>query len=232
MLLVRRWLRCLGARVHEPEYLTAAQAVCDEMARRARVNIETLVGRLTDQGYRFHTNDYEQEPMVPFIPATVAGAELANWAEGRFGPVPMTVSSWLRVVGDVWLVGSHPEWPESVEADPLVIQLEGSHHPQASVKDYFESEYESWQEWGPDEHCPFSLAVAPDRLTKANISGGEPYSFRLPDPCADGLFKAETIMPFVAYLNWVFRDGGFPGRVGGENRWKILKSLREGMLPL
>ncbi|MDR1450037.1 MAG: hypothetical protein LBI84_07555 [Propionibacteriaceae bacterium] len=225
-------LRLLGDRVRDTEHFAAAQAVCDEMARRARRNVETLVERLAEQGYRFHSNDNDKQPLAPFIPATAKAADLADWLEKHVGPLPMTVASWLRLVGDVWLAGTHPQWPESLEADPFVIQLEGSHYPQSSIKDSIESECDDWRQWGPAAGCPFVLSVAPDRLTKANISGGPPYGFRLPDPCADGLFKTEIDTPFVAYLNRVFRAGGFPGRAGGENRWEIIRSLREGMLPL
>ena len=45
-------LRQLGARVREPAFAEGAQAVCDEMARRARSNIEVIIARLYDQGYR------------------------------------------------------------------------------------------------------------------------------------------------------------------------------------
>lgn len=39
-----------------------AQLVCDEMAHRARNNIEIIVERLSNDGYRFHSNDDEQTP--------------------------------------------------------------------------------------------------------------------------------------------------------------------------
>jgi hypothetical protein len=54
------------------------------------------------------------------------------------------------------------------------------------------------------------LPLAPDRLHKDNVSGGPPYGIVLADGCVDGLFVGETTMPFVSYLNWVFRNGGFP----------------------
>jgi len=38
--------------------------------------------------------------------------------EARFGPVPLTLLSWVRIVGDVWLVGTHPLWPESAGRGP------------------------------------------------------------------------------------------------------------------
>ncbi len=93
-------LRQLGAAVREPEIRAEAQLVCDEMAVRARHNIEVIVERLTQE-------------------------------------VPLTLLSWVRLVGDVWLVGTHPEWPTSASADPLVIQVEGSHHPEWPIQDYF-----------------------------------------------------------------------------------------------
>jgi hypothetical protein len=224
-------LRCLGDRVRQPEYIEAARSVCDEMASRARKNIETLVERLSEQGYVFHSNDNEQHLMEPFIPATSRAEHLADWLDAALGPIPLTLAAWLRHVGDVWLVGNHPAWPESVQADPLVIQAEGSHFPQDPVKNYFLSEFEAWEDSGPVD-CPFVLPLAPDRLHKANLSGGPTYGIRLPDACTDGLFIAETTMPFVAYLNWVFAGGGFPARVGGPDRWRVLAALREDMLPL
>lgn len=76
------------------------------------------------------------------------------------------------------------------------------------------------------------LPVAPDRLHKANISGGPPYGFRVPDGCAEGIFVAEVAIPFVDYLNQVFRSGGFPGPVQDEAGWRIRRELAEGLLPL
>jgi hypothetical protein len=49
----------------------------------------------------------------------------------------MTLLSWIRLVGDVWLVGTHPEWPESSSADPLVIEVEGARHPGQSIRKFF-----------------------------------------------------------------------------------------------
>jgi hypothetical protein len=73
-----------------------------------RQNIEVIVERLASAGYRFHTNDDRQAPVIPYIPPTEAAEELAGWLEGRFAAVPMTLLSWLRLVGDVWLVDTHP----------------------------------------------------------------------------------------------------------------------------
>jgi hypothetical protein len=70
------------------------------MPRRARHNVEVIVGRLTGQGYRFHANDHTRTPVVPWAPPTAQAAQHAAWPQERFGPVPMTV--WLGgVTGDV-----------------------------------------------------------------------------------------------------------------------------------
>jgi hypothetical protein len=138
----------------------------------------------------------------------------------------MVVSSWLRLVGDVWLVGTHPSWPESSQADPLVIELEGTRHPDSSVHDYFDGEFEAWQEWTSDDEGAdgFVLPVSPDWLHKADISGGGPYGVRLPDATAEGLFVGEVAMPFVAHLNVAFRNGGFPGHAKGERHGRVTVS--------
>lgn len=211
-----------------------AQLVCDEMALRARHNIEVIVDRLSKAGYRFHVNDDGQKPVVPFIPATAGAGEYASWLREQFDAVPMTLLSWVRLVGDVWLVGTHPGWPESSSGDPLVIQVEGSHYPESSIRELFKDELEIWSERKSEdpETGPFVLPLAPDRLHKENVSGGEPYGVILPDGCVDGLFVAETTMPFVSYLNRVFRNGGFPWHTGSEAQSRVCRALREDMLPL
>ena len=136
-------LRQLGAEVREPDATEEAQAVCDQMTMRARQNIETIVARLTEQGYRFHTNDDEQRPIVPHYPPSPDAPELAAWFQVHFGRVPLTLLSWVRLVGDVWLVGTHPLWTASASADPLVIEVEGTRYPGESMRDYFEDEHQA-----------------------------------------------------------------------------------------
>lgn len=205
-------LRQLGDRVREPELARQAQAVRDEMALRARHNIEVIVDRLTTQGYRFHDNDDQQTPIAPIRTPTAHAAPLADWLSGRFGVVPMTVSSWLRLVGDVWLVGTHPSWPGMRRPIRWSSNL-STRAIKVLAQDFYDGELDAWRDSSGDDPSAgcFVLPVAPDRLHKANISGGAPYGFRIPDGCAEGIFVAEVAMPFVDYLNQVFRPGGFPG---------------------
>ncbi|GAA2708161.1 hypothetical protein [Actinoplanes palleronii] len=148
--------------------------------------------------------------------------------------MPMTLLSWVRIVGDVWLVGTHPEWAASAAADPLVIELEGTRYPDSPIRDWFTEEWDGWQEQqaeDPDGDL-FVLPAAPDRFHKDNTSGGMPYGFILPDTCVDGLFSWETTMSFVSYLNWVFSEGGFPWPSGDDAQWQVRHHLVKDMLPL
>ncbi|MFC4068299.1 hypothetical protein [Actinoplanes subglobosus] len=233
----RVWLelRQVGSTLRGTGLGEEAQLVCDEMARRARQNIEVLVERLTEDGYRFHSNDDGQVPMLPHAPPTAGAAEYVQRLEDRFGAVPMTLSAWARIVGDVWFVGTHPSMPGLAGADPLVIELEGSLHevPRWFV-DVVDEEWDDWQERqaeDPDDE-PFVLPVAPDHYHKNNTSGGGAYGFILPDGCVDGVFSWETDLPFVSYLNWVFSDGGFPRPPGDKDWWQLRRRLTKDLLPL
>ncbi|MBM0278240.1 hypothetical protein [Micromonospora tarensis] len=219
-------LRQLGSRVREPAFAAEAQAVCDEMARRARSNIETLVARLREQGYRFHDNDDDQTPTPPYTPPGAGAEEHLHWLEQRIGPIPMVLSSWIRIVGDVWLVGTHPQWPNSAAADPLVLEVAGSRYPDADIRGYVADEIEAWQD---DQDEPFFLPVSPDHYHKNNVSGGGPYRIVLPDASADAHFVGEAGMPLVSYLNWVFRHGGFPRPTGDGAQWQVIRQLRKGL---
>jgi hypothetical protein len=231
-------LRQTGATLRSHDQLLAeAQLVADEMARRARHNIEVIIKRLTNAGYEFHVNDRERTPAKPFVPATPEAADHARWLEQNFGPIPLTLLSWVRIVGDVWLVGTHPEWPESGSADPLVLEVEGSRElggGAAGMQLSFLNERREWPESyiRQEDPEPFVLPLAPDRLVKDNVSGGGPYGVVVPDGCVDGLFVAETTMPFVSYLNNVFAHGGFPARTDTTGQWKATRELARDLLPL
>jgi hypothetical protein len=223
-------MRQLGASIrNDDELATDAQLVCDEMARRALRNVETIVERLADQNYRFHINDSSQTPTVAHRLPGDRAPYVLRWLEDHVGSLPMTIRSWLLIVGDVWLVGTHPRWPESADADPLVIELEGSRYPETAIEDYFAEELAAHEEGS--QFDPFVLPVAPDRLHKQNVSGGPPYGVLLPDGCVDGQFVTTAPMPFVAYLNHVFEHGGFPWPTT-EQQWAVTTALKQDLLPL
>lgn len=216
--------------VRESGRLEEAQAVCDEMARRARHNVELIAERLTADGFLFHSNNDEQTPTRPHTPPTTDAPATAAWLEEHFGAVPLTLSSWIRIVGDVWFVGTHPRWQASASADPLVVEVEGSRCPGSSPRTCFEQEWRMWQKNGTG---PFVLPLAPDHLHKDNVSGGGPYGIALPGNGADGLFTWEkTTIPFVSYLNWAFQNGGFPMAGDEDGAQDVTSRLTQDLLPL
>ncbi|MEZ5231375.1 MAG: hypothetical protein R2749_01495 [Acidimicrobiales bacterium] len=228
-------LRQLGAGVRQISDLALeAQEVCDEMARRARQNVEVLVERLTAEGYRFHTNDAKEDPVAALASAGQSAQPVVDWLHQNFDAVPMSLVSWLRIVGDVWLVGTHPAWSDAGSADPFVFEGAGSRYEGIEFAEYFAAELDAHRDMSnSDEQVgPFVLPVAPDRLHKANVSGGTPYGLVLPDGCAEGLFVAETTIPMVSYLNWVFRNGGFPGPASSPAAWEVKRRLAHDLLPL
>lgn len=184
------WLDRYRAGQRDQVWHELRQLVCNEMARRARHNVEVIIERLTGAGYRFHTNNDAQDPVTPHVPPSAGAAAHADWLADRFGPVPMTLLSWIRLAGDVWLVGTHPQWPESASADPLVIEAEGSRYPSDPIRGYFDEDHDMWRRWAardPEQAGLFVLPLSPDRVHKENVSGGAPYGLILPDGCADGL---------------------------------------------
>ncbi|SRR6266702_4636317 len=79
-------LRQLGGAVREPGLMEEAQLVCDEMAWRARQNVEVIIERLSSVGYRFHANDDAQDPVLPHVPPAAGAVAHADWLTERFGP--------------------------------------------------------------------------------------------------------------------------------------------------
>jgi hypothetical protein len=76
--LVWHELRQLGSAVREPGVVEEAQLVCDEMATRARHNVDLIISRLTSAGYRFHLGDDDATPATPHIPPSATAREHAD----------------------------------------------------------------------------------------------------------------------------------------------------------
>ncbi len=188
--------------------------------RRARVNVERIVARLGQIGYRFEIaprSTWIENPDFYRPPSADMGRRIAE-LEATAGRLPLSLRAWYEVVGEVDLEGNHPDWDGRGYADPLVVEgLTG-----------WASEYEEWQYQmeGSEVVEPFLLPIAPDFYHKANVSGGAPYSVTLPCEDADALLVDEWHETyFVDYLRIAFRWGGFPGweRLGlGQGRGERL----------
>lgn len=184
-------------------------AVATELMRRVAHNVEVIVARLDDAGWRWAYPDTRHTP--PSIEDLDSLTEL----EARLGPLPLALTACLREVGEVWLCGTLPTWSPPgyafddlheypVLADPLVL-------PAATWV------LQALKEWDEDDWIqpkrPFELEFAPDELHKANISGST-HDLILPshdvDPILSGIQGREGVT-LVEYLRSSFKWGGFPG---------------------
>lgn len=199
-------------------------AVVHETMSRVRRNVELLVERLQAAGYEFVDPAWDDgaAPRTPWIPPDADSPAFAEWLGTLVGGLPASVVAWITQVGDVNLVGNHPDWPEPDEqTDALVVEFElkayldrgqGYDDPRA----YFEGELNGWAadvaEFGAQAIGPFTLTFAPDSYHKINVSGGESYGIYVPAASADGVCRIEgRDILFIDYLRECFRCGGFPG---------------------
>lgn len=178
-----------------------ARQVAALTMQRARHNIEVLIANLQTAGYRF-TPGAELEVWEP--PTSDISAELDD-LEAEIGLLPLALRAWYEQVGQVNLVGRHPAWPND-DLDPLVVY---------APIDFIRSEFRDWQEtrgtpWSSGRQ--FTIDIAPDRLHKADISGGPPYGITVPDRAADSLVLFEEHQTtFSNYLRIAFHWAGMPG---------------------
>lgn len=96
-------------------------------------------------------------------------------------------------------------------ADPLVVELEGLRYPDSDVRRMYLDEHEAWTEniaFDPN-FGDFLLPFAPDRLHKANISGGMPSGVVIGEEGRVVLDSPFQEMGFLDFLNTAFRGYGF-----------------------
>ncbi len=211
-------LVALGPAVREEPLASEAHAVARETMRRAAGNVNRIIGRLHNIGYRFeHSRGGKWVPnAVIHTPPSPDTAQRIVEIEATTGSLPLSLRAWYEVVGIVDLTGRHPEWDSRALSDPLVVEgIEG-----------WRFEYEDWlytRQQRPESDGPFYFPIAPDAYHKANISGGQPYCISLPCEAADGpllwFWHEETT--FVEYLRICFQWGGFPGWASTEGQWDL-----------
>jgi hypothetical protein len=206
--------------VRDPAIFGDAMSVAHMTMERVATNIGRLVERLASHGYEFGV--YPDGTRFPVKSAALAKPDAefrAHIAElERFaGAIPLSLMAFWDVVGRVSLIGrARGGWPEY--GDPLVVEA-----PTAGLADF--------HDWRVDlemgEHATdevFLCPIAPDVLHKDNVSGGAPYSVKLPDPGADAIVCGEWHnIRFVPYLRIAILDwGGFPGlsHANPQDRWR------------
>jgi hypothetical protein len=203
------------------------------MMRRARQNVQTLLDRLCKQNYRF------VHPAQAHVPPKENPTDLLDELEDVGVFLPIALRAWIEEVGEVNFMGSSPEWPypaylfpDSRKADrvwctdPLVI---------GAAPDLIHDTFAEWQwrrnEQGADSAGRFRIAIAPDDLHKANLSGGAPYELAADRLAVDAvLLNERRCVTFVAYLRHSFAWGGFPGfELIDDHPPQAVESLREGL---
>ncbi len=200
-------------RLPDPEFRTTAVKLARQLCARARFNVERLVQGLSQGGYVFAFPDEVH------VPDDGRASEWISEFERLGVYLPIFLQAWITEVGSVNLMGSHPSWPESGYSglppsnggiwytDPLVLGLD---------REYLKSEYEDWcwfvDKDGPAEAGPFRLAIAPDHIHKANVSGGPPYAIDTTAPSVDTLLlNARDCTSLFHHVHNAFFWGGFPG---------------------
>jgi hypothetical protein len=220
----------LGGELRGDERWADAVDVARETMRRARSNVELLLEALPTIGYEF-----ELEPECRLVPPSSSIGQDLDRLEARIGRLPLSLRCWYEEVGHVDLTGHQPDW-DIEYLDPLVVD---------APIDFVLSEYDMWLEDRGTEHdqgSAFSVAIAPDYLHKANVSGGMPYSIAVPDGGADGLLLWERHQTtFVNYLRIAFRWAGLPGLgLSGDYTWRhqpllfpeSLRLIAESLAPI
>ena len=202
----------------DDDFHAEAMDLARAMMRRARANVEQLVGWLHDTGYEFaHRDRIWIHPQAEEI----VTAEIA--AAREIGVhFPIAFQAWMYEVGSVNLMGSHHEWPfcgyhfnderpdkakPAQCPDPLVVEYE------ADYPEYLKLEWTARvQEHGAVAAGPLCYDFSPDHLHKSNLSGGAPYSFEVGSPAVDALvYDCRHLGSFVGHLRHAFAWGGFPG---------------------
>lgn len=206
-----------------------AQAVAAETMQRVQRNVVTLLTQLQNSGYVFKpfSKKYRQ-------PSKKVSAYIAR-IERRVGPLPLSIAAFMSIVGSVNLIGYFPgldengkEWGRELCPDPLVFE-----YPQSFFRWSVQAWAEDVAEFGKEEAGTFQLEFAPDEYHKDNISGGPPYSIKLPNGGMDALVENEWHHTmFVPYLRECFRWGGFPGLSRMQHPpIELLHDLRKNLVP-
>ncbi len=138
-------LLALGERVREEPVYSDALAVARETMRRVRHNIEMLVPRLEQVGYRFGYEWLEEDELdfadhqpPVFAPPKPDVQERVTELETLAGVLPLSLQAWYETVGAVNFVGMEPEhWrqlaPVDTARDAFLAFLDS--HPHASAEE-------------------------------------------------------------------------------------------------
>lgn len=223
------WAELKAPPVIDGAFREEAFAVAQETMRRFLAASELLASRLGEAGWRPLAGAFRN-------PRTGGDAALMAEAERLTGaPLPPALRAFWEVVGGIDFV-----WDYQGDDEPpdLGVELDQEDLDALSIgsAENLGGAIERWHDENsdlldPDLAEPFFVDLAPDRLTKANISGGGPYGVELPFAGADPRFgNEEWSAPLVDYLRSAVRWGGFPGLAQHPDQ-KAVKRLLAKLTP-
>jgi hypothetical protein len=227
--------------IHSGQMFESVRAMKEKMAPR----LERMAAEAARAAYVPRRPPLE-DPNV-FTPPDEENPDLiARLEETTGGPLPLSLRAWYEQVGGVSLMGSDPVLnPVDFSNRDVLRQFSaltatGARAPRPPQRDFapdplvifpLHALLDQFAD-ADDEEAVQQLAIAPDDLHKANISG-DAYYLRLPDSRADFEFDDWHHTTFVGYLRTVFRWGGFPGwERYPDAPLDVIAELTEGLLPL
>ena len=195
--------QALGEAIRHPDVYDAAYPIALRSMRAIRTELEQIVARLRELGYRFVA------PVPLPAPADNVRAQLTR-LESLGGVLPMSVRAACEIIGPVHLAGWHPSWPVAAHTDAgASANVEFWATDPLSL-----TPLDDLIEYAEDNASPdttYRLAIAADDYGKAGFSGGH-HSFEMPCPFADTRLDGAAGSPmFIAYLRESLRWGGLPG---------------------
>ena len=202
----------------------------------ARRNVDLLFERLERLGYQFANGALARQQPEDGVAECVE--ELAQVGVH----VPVALQAWLMEVGGVDLCGTHPDWPrtgcfgmgdddpsqELWYTDPLVISV--------SLEETFENREDcaNCADVEPPDGLEPWIEIAPDAVTKVNVSGAGPISISGAAPRFDTFLMGQHgSFTLLSYLRFAFAWGGSPGfEYIVDPPEEMLTILREGLTRL
>jgi hypothetical protein len=220
------WRELRTAPAIDGAFREEALAVSRETMRRFGIAADRIAERLASKGWQPLSGALRTAPS-PDDANLIAQVERITDA-----PLPPGLRAFWEIVGGVDFIWNYnlDEPPPNLGVD---VELEDLDALAIDPPPTLVSAFDAWED---DQHGlidpelgePFRVDLAPDRLTKADISGGPPYGIELPFPGVDPCFgNGEWSAPLVEYLRSAARWGGFPGlaKFGDRNDVQRLVSV-------
>jgi hypothetical protein len=225
-------IQALGDRVREPDYAAPLAELVDLFLCRSASNLETLIDRLRNEGFRFLGDDQVTDP--PWQKPTERTIQWLEEFEGNGGRLPLVLRAWCERIGMVSFIGMHP------------VLCPVSDDPFATIARYADP----MQVFGPESNWPHAVGGSGIeslelgyskrvKALKADQDGGT--EIRLPQDGGDCKMteldrSEENGFWFSEYIRECFRWGGFPGWASYRKRPQrledLIRKLTAGLSPV